>query len=92
MRSLSSEDKERSPTRAFPEDPPCSHTGEWGQREETSSGDVSDGGDPDGAGGGVLALSSAGLPSLEGEQARLVPLLSSIDCRWRTRKVNPSKK
>jgi hypothetical protein len=28
---------------------------------------------------------------LEGERARLVPLLSSIDCKWRIRKVNPSQ-
>jgi hypothetical protein len=49
-----------------------------GQHEETSGGDVSSGGDPDGAGGGVLALSGDGLPSLEGDQARLVHLLSSI--------------
>jgi hypothetical protein len=71
------------------EDPPCSHNGERGQREETSSGDVSGGGDPEGAGGGVLAPSGDRLPSLEGERACLVPLLSSIDCKQRARKVNP---
>jgi hypothetical protein len=48
-------------------DPPYSHTDERGQREETSDGDVSGSGDPDGAGGGVLAPSGDGLPSLEGE-------------------------
>jgi hypothetical protein len=90
IRSPSSEDEERSTTGAFSEDPPCSHTGEWGQREETSYGDVSDGGDPDGAHNGVLAPSGARLPSLEGERAHMVLLLSSIDCKWRTRKVNPS--
>jgi hypothetical protein len=66
------------------------HIGERGQCEETSSGDVNDGGDPDGAGGGVLAPSGDELPSLEGERAYLVTLLSSIDCKWRTRKMNPS--
>jgi hypothetical protein len=67
MRSPSSEDEERSTTRAFPKDPPYSHTDERGQHEETSDGDVSGSGDPDGAGGGVLAPSGDGLPSLEGE-------------------------
>jgi hypothetical protein len=78
MRSPSSEDEERSTNGAFPEDPPCSHTGERGRCEETSDGDVSGGGDPDGASGGVLSPSSNELPPLEGERARLVPLLSSI--------------
>jgi hypothetical protein len=91
IRSPSSKDEKRSTTGAFPEDPPCSYTSERGQCEETSSGDINSGGDPDGAGGGVLAPSSNGLPSLEEERARLVPLLSSIDCKWRTRKVNPSQ-
>jgi hypothetical protein len=62
----------------FPDDPPCSSTGERGQHEETSDGDVSDDNDLDGADGGVLAPFDDGLPSLEGERARLVPLLSSI--------------
>jgi hypothetical protein len=91
MRSPSSEDEERSTTGAFSEDPLCSHVGERGQREETSGRDVSGDGGPDGAGGGVLALSGDGIPSLEGERVRLVPLLSSIYCKWRTRKVNPSQ-
>jgi hypothetical protein len=78
MRSLSSEDEERSTTEAFLEDPPCSNIDEWGRGEETSGGDVSDDGDPDGVNSGVLALSNDGLPSLEGERACLVPLLSSI--------------
>jgi hypothetical protein len=49
MRSPSSEDEERSTTGAFSEDPPRSSTGEQGQHEETSDGDFSDDGDPDGA-------------------------------------------
>jgi hypothetical protein len=67
MRSPSLENKERSTTGAFLEDPPCFDTGERGYHEETSSRDVSNGSDLDGAGGGVLAPSSDGLPSLEGE-------------------------
>jgi hypothetical protein len=89
MRSPSSKDEERSTTGAFPEDPPFSHTGERGQREETSSGDVSGGGDLEGADDEVLAPSGDGLPSLEGERACLVPLLSSINCKRRVWKVNP---
>jgi hypothetical protein len=68
---------------------PCSHTGEWGQCEETIGGDFSGSGDPEGVGGGVLAPLGDGLPSIEGERSRLVPLLSSIDCKQRARKVNP---
>jgi hypothetical protein len=78
MRSPSSEDKERSTTGAFPEDPLCSHTGERRQREETSDGDISISSDLDGAGGGILAPFGDELSSLEGERAYLVPLLSSI--------------
>jgi hypothetical protein len=78
MRSPSLKDKERSTTGAFSEDPPFSSTGERRQCEKTSGGDASGGRDPDGADGGVLAPSDDGLPSLEGERARLVPLLSSI--------------
>jgi hypothetical protein len=89
MRSPSSEDEERSTTRAFPEDPHCSHTGELGQCEEISDGDFSGGGDPEGANSGVLAPLGDGLSSLEGERACLVPLLSSIDYERRSRKVNP---
>jgi hypothetical protein len=83
MRSPSLEDEERSTTEALMEDHPCSHTGEWGQCEKTSGGDISGGGDPDGAGGGVLAPSGDGLPTLERERARLMPLLSYIDCKCR---------
>jgi hypothetical protein len=78
MRSPSLKDKERSTTGAFAEDPPCSSTSERGQCEKTSDGDASGDRDLDGAGGGVLAPSDDGLPSLEGERACLVPLLSSI--------------
>jgi hypothetical protein len=78
MRPYSFEDKERSSTGAFLEEFPCSNTGECGLRKETSGGDSSGGGDPEGADGGVGASLSTGLPSLEGEQVRLVPLLSSI--------------
>jgi hypothetical protein len=88
-RPSSSEDEERSTTGAFPKDPPCSNTGERGQREETSGGDFRSDGDLEGAGGGVLASLGNGLPSLEGEREHLVPLLSSIDCKQRARKVNP---
>jgi hypothetical protein len=78
-------------TGAFPEDPPCSSTGEHGQCEETSGGDFRGNGDPQGASGGVLALLGDELPSLEGERARLVPLLSSIVHKSRARKVNPKQ-
>jgi hypothetical protein len=78
MRPCSSENEERSTTAAFPEELPCSNTGERVQREETSGGDPSGGGDLEGAGGGVGAPLGHGLPSLEEERARLVPLLSSI--------------
>jgi hypothetical protein len=55
--------------------PPCSNTGE---HEEISNGDTSGGGDPDGTDKGVLVSVGDGLPSLEGERERLVPLLSFI--------------
>jgi hypothetical protein len=84
----SSEDEERYTIGSFLEDPPCSNIGEHGRREETSGGDFRIGGDLEGAGGGVLALLGDELPSLEGERARLVPLLSSIDRKPRARKVN----
>jgi hypothetical protein len=53
--------------------------------------DPSGGSDPECAGGGVGTLLGIGLPSLEGERERLVPLLSSIVLKWRkrARKVNP---
>jgi hypothetical protein len=43
-----------------------------------SDGDPGDDGDPDGTDVGVLASLGEGLPSVEGERERLVPLLSSI--------------
>jgi hypothetical protein len=58
--------------------PPCLNTGEQGQCKEISYGDPSGTGDPDGAGGGVMAPLGEGLLSVEGERERLVPLLSSI--------------
>jgi hypothetical protein len=76
MRSYSSKDEGRSITGAPL--PPCSNTGEQGRCEEISDGDPDDDGDPDGANGGVLVSLGDGLPSLEGEHERLVPLLSSI--------------
>jgi hypothetical protein len=45
------------------------NTGEQGRHEEISDGDPGGGGDPDGAGGGVLALLVEGLPSGERERA-----------------------
>jgi hypothetical protein len=91
MGPSSSEDEERSTAGVFPEDPPCSNTDERGQSEETSGGDFSGGSDPEGDGGGVLALLGEELLSLEGERARLVPLLSSIVHKPRARKVNPKQ-
>jgi hypothetical protein len=78
MRSSSSEDEDRSITEAFPEGLPYSNTGKQWRREKISDGDPGGGGDPDGASGGVLVSLVDGLPSLEGEHERLVPLLSSI--------------
>jgi hypothetical protein len=66
MKFSSSEDKERSITGAFPEELPCSKTGEWGRREEVSDEDPSGDGDPDGANGGVLASLGEGFPFGEG--------------------------
>jgi hypothetical protein len=91
LRPSSSEDEERSTIGVFLEEPPCSNTGERGWSEETSDRDPSGGDDPEGASGGVGALPGDGLPSLEGERARLVPLLSSIVHKRRARKVNPKR-
>jgi hypothetical protein len=65
--------------------PLYSNTGEQGQREETSKGDLGGGGDPYGTGGGVLVLLGGGLPSTEGECSRLRHLLSSIVGKQRAR-------
>jgi hypothetical protein len=78
MKFLSSKDKERSIIRTFPEEPPCSNTSEQGWRDEISDGDPGGGGDPDGAGGGVLASLGEGLPSTDGERSHLMDLFSSI--------------
>jgi hypothetical protein len=59
-------------------EPPCSNTGEQGQREEIFDRDLGGGGDSDGTSGGVLVSLGDGLPSLEEERERLMPLLSSI--------------
>jgi hypothetical protein len=89
MKFSSSEDKERSITRAFPEELPYSKTGEWGRWEEISDGDPGGGGDPDGAGGEVLVSLGEGFPSEEGESSRLMPLWSSIDGEQRAREGEP---
>jgi hypothetical protein len=67
---------------------PCSSTGERGRQEDTSVGDP--GGDEvlDGASGGVLVSLAVGLPSVEGERSRLIPLLPSIVGKQRTREGN----
>jgi hypothetical protein len=57
---------------------PCSNTSEQGQCDEATDGDPDSGEDLDGAGGGVSTSSGKGLPPVEGEHSRLVPLLSSI--------------
>jgi hypothetical protein len=71
---------------------PYSNNSECGQHEETSAWYFSSNGDPEGAGGGVLAPLGDGLFSLEIERARCVPLLSSIDCKRGARKVNLGEK
>jgi hypothetical protein len=92
MGSSSSEDEDRSTTRAFSEGPPCSNTDERGLREDTSAGDPRGDGVSDGVGGGVLALLAAGFPSMEGERSRLMSVLSSIVGKRRTKKETLSKK
>jgi hypothetical protein len=77
------------PSRRSP--PPYSNTDECRRRKETSDGDSSSGSDPEGAGGGVGATLGGGLPSLDGERVRLVPLLSSIVREERSRKINPKR-
>jgi hypothetical protein len=58
--------------------PPWSNIGEQGRCEKISNGDPGGGGVLDGVSGRVLVSLGDGLPSLEGERERLVPLLSSI--------------
>jgi hypothetical protein len=91
MISPSSEDEDKSTTGAFSEGPPCSNTGERGRQEDTSDRDPSSGGDPDGAGGGVLASLDGGLPSTKGENSHLMPLLSSIVGKQKARERNPKR-
>jgi hypothetical protein len=74
----SSSEEERSTTGAFSEAPHCSNTCEQWWHEETSVGDPSGGGDPDGGSGSVGLLLGEDEPSFEGQSGRLVPLLSSI--------------
>jgi hypothetical protein len=78
MSHFSSEDEDRCTIETFLEGPPCPNTGERGRREDISDGDPCGGGDPDGAGGGGEPPLGEKESSLEGERARLVPLLSSI--------------
>jgi hypothetical protein len=54
------------------------NTDEQGRREEILDENLGGSGDPDGIDGGVLVSLGEGLPSMEGERERLVPLLSSI--------------
>jgi hypothetical protein len=67
-KTSSSKDEESSITGMFLEGPPCSNTGERGWHEVTSDGDPGGGGNPDGAGDGVLASLGDGLPLVEGER------------------------
>jgi hypothetical protein len=91
IKSYSSEDEDRSITGAVPEGPPCSSTGERGRREDTSIGNPEGGGVLDCASGGVLASLVVGLPSMEGEHSRLMPLLPSIVGKQRMREGNPKR-
>jgi hypothetical protein len=87
----SSEDEDRSITRAFPLILPCSNTGEQGLHEEISDGDSGGGGDPNGVGGEVLTSLDEGFPSTEGEREHFMHLLSSISGYQRARERNPKK-
>jgi hypothetical protein len=77
-REVSTMNEEGSIISVFLEALPCSNTDEQGRRDETSDGDPDGGGDPDGVGDGVLTSLGRGLPSVEGERSRLMPLLSFI--------------
>jgi hypothetical protein len=90
MLPSSSENEDRSTTGIFSERPPCSNTGEQG-RHEISDGDLGGGGDPDSTDGGVEPPLDDEEPSLEGEQERLVPLLSFIVANRRRREENPKR-
>jgi hypothetical protein len=77
-RKASSSSEERSITEIPSEDSLCSYTGDGGQRDETSGGEASGGGDLDREGSGVEALISEDEEPLVDECECLVPLLSSI--------------
>jgi hypothetical protein len=91
MRPFSSEDEDRSTIGTISKGPPCSNTGEQGQREEISDGGPSGGEDLDGAGEGVEPPLGDEEPSLEGEQEHLVPLLFSIVAKRRRGVENPKQ-
>jgi hypothetical protein len=78
LREVSTTSEEGPLTGVIPEALPYSNTGEQRRCDETSDGDPGGGGDPDGVGGGVFALSDRGFPSAEGERSCLMPFLSSI--------------
>jgi hypothetical protein len=78
MRPSSFKDEDKSTAWTISEGPPCSNIDERERREEISDGDPSGGGDPDGVSGGIEPPLGEEEPSLEGERARLMPLLSSI--------------
>jgi hypothetical protein len=90
-REVSAMSEEGSSIGIFLEALPCSNTSEQGPRDEATDGDPSGGGDPDGAGGGVSMSPSNGLPSMEGERSRLVPLLFSIGGYQTTREKRTLK-
>jgi hypothetical protein len=78
-RKKSSSSEDRSTTGILSEGSPGSNTGEGGCRDETSDGEPSGGGDPDGDGGGIeLRLLGQEEPSFEGERERLVFLLPLV--------------
>jgi hypothetical protein len=74
----SSSSEERSTTKTPSESPTCSHTGEGGLCEDTSSGDTGGNRDSEGDGGGVEAPLEEDEEPLPKECERLVPLLFSI--------------
>jgi hypothetical protein len=77
--------------RNVPRGAPCSNTGERGRCKLISDRDPGGGGDPNGAGGGVLASLGEGLNSAEGVRGRLVPLLYSIASELRVGERNPKR-
>jgi hypothetical protein len=75
---MSSASEDGSTTGILSKSLSCSYVGDGGRQDETSGGEPSDGGDPDGDGGGVEALPSKEEDPLEPERECLVSLLSSI--------------